>query len=108
MNILRHIAQLLLDINKVQAEVTLNIYGRLGIYRRLYVVCGFPEDVAARLEQQILTLGPKGIAEQHEILSRLVRGELGLKQLAEEWGQWFAGYMDHCHKLVLDEVRCAA
>lgn len=106
MNIMRRVAQLLLDINKIQTEAKLEIFGRLGIYRRLYIACGFPEDAAVRLEQQFLALGHEGVAEQHEIVSRLIRAELNLEQFVDQWARWCTGYAEYCHEVALDEAHC--
>ncbi|XXX76074.1 hypothetical protein WMF30_51335 [Sorangium sp. So ce134] len=108
MNILRRVAQLVLDINKIQAEAVFKVYGRFGLYRRLYIVCGFPEGTAKRLEERLLALGHEGVAEQHEILCRFVRGDIGGVQLIEELAQWFSGYMENCQAAAMTELQAAA
>ncbi|WP_437277851.1 hypothetical protein WME90_42560 [Sorangium sp. So ce375] len=108
MNILRHVIQLMLDINKIQAEAVFKVYGRFGLYRRLYIACGFPEGTAKRLEERLLALGHEGVAEQHEILCRFVRGDIGVVQLFEELTQWFSDYMENCQAAAMDEVHAAA
>lgn len=108
MNILRRVAQFVLDINKIQAEAVVKMYSRFGLYRRLYIACGFPEDTASRLEERLLALGHEGVAEQHEILCRFVRGDIGGAQLVEELAQWFSGYLESCQAAVMDELHAAA
>lgn len=40
MNILRRVAQLAIDINKIHPEAALKAYGRIGVYRRFYTDAG--------------------------------------------------------------------
>jgi hypothetical protein len=108
MNTLRCIAQLAVNINKIQADAMFKMYGRFGLYRRLYIACGFPEDTARRLEERLLAIGHEGVAEQHEILCRFVRGDISLDQLIDDWSQWYSGYMNRSCELALDELQSAA
>ncbi|WP_438033691.1 hypothetical protein [Sorangium sp. So ce204] len=108
MNILRRVAQLMLDINEIQAEAVFKVYGRFGLYRRLYIACGFPEGTAKRIEERLLTLGHEGVAEQHEILCRFVRGDIDGVRLFEELAQWFSGYMESCQAAAMTELQAAA
>lgn len=104
MNILRRVAQLAIDINKIHTEAALKAYGRIGLYRRLYIACGFPEDVAWRLEERVLALGHDAVVEQHEILCRFVQGDIGCVQLIEELARWFSAYMENCQGATTDEL----
>jgi hypothetical protein len=108
MNTLRRLAQLSIDINKIQSDAVLKMYARLGLYRRLYIACGFSMDAAERLEGRLLTLGYQGVAEQHEILCRFVRGDIGGGQLIDELCHWFSSYMENCQAAAMDELQTAA
>lgn len=105
MNILRRVTQLVVDINKIQAEAIFEMYGRFGLYRHLYISCGFSEDIAKRLEHRLLALGHQSVAEQHEILSRFARGDITFKQFVQDWSQWYTGYMNRSCELTLEELR---
>jgi hypothetical protein len=107
MNILRRLAQLSIDINKIQAEAALKLYARLGLYRRLYTACGFAADIAALLEERLLALGHEGVAEHHEIVSRLIRGNISFKQFIDDWSQWYSGYIGRSCELALNELQRA-
>ena len=56
MRLIRRIAHFALDLNKVQTEALVRLYARLGLYKKLYITCGLPEEVAARLEERMLAL----------------------------------------------------
>jgi hypothetical protein len=108
MNILRRVAQLVLDINKIPTEAAFKVYRRIGLYRRLYIAGGFPEDVARRLEERVLALGHDAVGEQHEILCRFVRGDIGSVQLIKELAQWFSSYMESYQAVAMNELQAAA
>ncbi|WP_438040158.1 hypothetical protein [Sorangium sp. So ce128] len=61
-----------------------------------------------RLGERLLALGHEGVAEQHEILCRFVRGDIGVVQLFEELTQWFSDYMENCQAAAMDELHAAA
>ena len=108
MNIVRRAAQLVVDINKIQAEAIFKMYSRFGLCRRLYVACGFSEDAAKRLDDRLVELGHEGATDQHEILRRFVRGDVGAVQLIEDLAQWFSAYMENCQAAAIDELRTVA
>jgi hypothetical protein len=42
MRLIRRVALFAVDLNKIQTEALIRLYGRLGLYRKLYTACGLP------------------------------------------------------------------
>ena len=105
MNILRRAAQFAVDLNKIQTEALVRLYGRLGLYKKLYTACGLPEEVAARLEEKMIGSMFLGVEEQHGLISQWIKGEI---DLADRYGDWFREYMDRCGRIVVEAVQPAA
>src|SRR4051812_41798490 len=108
MNVMRRVAQLVLDLNKIQAEAVVRLYGRLGFYRKLYVAAGLPDDVAARLEEKMLGSMFRGIEEQHVLAARWIKGESDLPDFLDRYKDWYAAYLDRCGRITLEELHPAA
>lgn len=45
MNIVRRAVLFTLEVNKIQAESMVKLYGLVGVYRRIYCACGIPAHV---------------------------------------------------------------
>jgi hypothetical protein len=107
MNILRRLAQFALDLNKIQTEALIRLYGRLNFYKKLYAACGLPEEVAARLEQKIIDALFRGVDEQHVLASRWIKGESNLTDFLDRYGDWFREHLDRCSRITVEELRLA-
>ena len=108
MNILRRTAQLVLDVNKIQSEAMVTLYGRLHMYQMVYNACGLPDDVAARLEAKMIDAMYRGIDEQHELASQWLRGESELADFVERYKDWFREHLDRCSRITVEELSQAA
>jgi len=104
MNILRRAAQIVLDLNKIQTEAAIRLYGRLNFYKKLYAACGVPAEVAARLEEKLLAAMHRGLEEQHVLASRWVKGESDLATFIDRYKGWFTDYMDRCSRITIEEL----
>jgi hypothetical protein len=107
MNILRRVAQVALDLTKIQTEALLRLYGRLGLYKKLYTAGGLPEAVAARIEEKMIGSMFLGVEEQHALVSRWLKGETNLADFLDRYGDWFREYMDRCGRIVVEAVQPA-
>ena len=108
MNILRRVAQLALDLNKIQTEALIRLYGRLGFYGKLYAACGLPDEVAARLEQQMIDAMYRGVEEQHMLASRWIKGDSDLADFFDRYGDWFREHLERCSTIAVEELCLAA
>lgn len=108
MSILRRTALFALTLNKIQTEALVRLYGRLGLYKKLYTAVGLPDEVAARLEEQMIRSMFLGVEEQHGLVSRWIEGEIDFADLADRYGDWFREYMDRCGRIVVEAVQPAA
>ena len=108
MNILRHVAQFALDLNKIHLEALVRLHGRLGFYKKLYAACGLPDGVAASLEEKMIRSMFLGVEEQHGLVSRLVRGETKLPDFLDRYGDWFREYLDRCSTITVEALQPAA
>lgn len=108
MNILRHVAQFALDLNKIQTEALIRLYGRLNFYKTLYAACGLPDELAARLEQKMIDALYRGVDEQHVLASRWIKGESDLLDFLESYRDWFREHLDRCGRITVDEMHSAA
>ncbi|MDC0743171.1 hypothetical protein [Polyangium mundeleinium] len=108
MNILRRVAHAVLDLEKVRCEKTVNVFRKLGLYRRILESTGTEPKIAAEIEAQMLSIMDEGIVEQHALLSRFVRGELAFAEFLQEWKVWYAEYAAWCERVTLDAFRHAA
>ncbi|WP_437301132.1 hypothetical protein [Sorangium sp. So ce426] len=64
--------------------------------------------LGGRPEARVLVLGHDAVAEQHEILCRFVRGDIGTVQLIEGLARWFSSYMESCQAAAAAELQAAA
>src|ERR1700679_933152 len=96
MNILRHVAQFALDLNKIHLEALVRLHGRLGFYKKLYAACGLPDGVAARLEEKMIRSMFLGVEEQHGLVSRWVKGESDLPDFLDRYGGWVREDLERC------------
>ena len=108
MNILRRTAQLVLEVNKIQAEAAVRLYGRLHIYKLVYSACGLPDEVAARLEAKIINAMFSGIEEQHELACQWLRGESDLADFVDRYTDWLREHLDRCSAIAVEELCQAA
>ena len=88
MNILRRTAQLVLEVNKIQSEAMVRLYGRLHMYQMVYSACGLPDEVAASLEAKIIDAMYRGIDEQHQLACQWLRGESDLADFIDRYKDW--------------------
>ena len=105
MNILRHVAQFALDLNKIHLEALVRLHGRLGFYKKLYAACGLPDGVAARLEEKMIRSMFLGVEEQHGAVEKqrakpLLRDGL-LRQARLLWGFCRAPIPNNWPRLIL-------
>jgi|JI10StandDraft_1071094.scaffolds.fasta_scaffold631283_1 hypothetical protein len=107
MNIARRVAQFVLELNKIQSEALIRLYGRLNFYKKLYAACGLPDEIAARLEQKMLDAMYRGVEEQHLLASRWLRGESDLPDFLDRYGDWFREHLDRCSRITVEEL-CSA
>jgi hypothetical protein len=107
MNILRRAAQFAVDLNKIHTEALVRLYGRLGLYKKLYTACGLPDEVAARLEQRMIDSMYRGVDEQHTVVSKWIKGETDIPEFLDRYGDWFREYMDRCSTIMVEELRPA-
>jgi len=63
MNILRRVAHAVLDLEKVRCEKTVNVFRKLGLYRRILESTGSEPKIAAEIEAQMLSIMDEGILE---------------------------------------------
>lgn len=108
MNILRRTAQLVIDLNKIQTEAVIRLYGRLNFYKKLYNACGLPDEVATRLEEKMIDALYRGVEEQHVLASRWVKGESDLADFLDRYQDWFREHLDRCSRITLEELNQAA
>ena len=108
MNILRHVAQFALDLNKIHTEALIRLYGRLNFYKKFYAACGLPDEVAARLEQKMIGALYRGVEEQHVLASRWVKGESDFADFLDRYGDWFREHLDRCSRIAVEELCPAA
>ena len=108
MNILRRVAHFALDMNKIQTEALIRLYGRLNFYKRLYGACGLPDEIAARLEQKMIDALYRGVEEQHELTSRWIKGESDLLDFVDRYQDWFREHLDRCGRITVEELCPAA
>lgn len=108
MNILRRAAQFALDLNKRQSIAAVKLYGKLGLYKKIYVACGLPDEVAARLEEKMIDAVYRGVEDRHVLASRWIRGESDLSNFLNQYKDWFAEYMDRCSRITVEELCQAA
>lgn len=108
MNVMHRVARFTLELNKIQTEALVRLYGRLGLYQKLYTACGLPDEVAARIEQKIIEALFSGIDEQHVLASRWVNGEIDLADFLDRYRDWFREYMYRCGRIVVEAVQPAA
>ncbi len=107
MKLIRRVAHFAFELNKIQAEAVVRLYGRLNLFRMLYVACGVPEEVAARLEEKMLGATYLGVDEQHELFMRWIKGEINLVDLRDRYLDWFREHLDRCSRITVDELRPA-
>jgi hypothetical protein len=108
MNILRHVAHFALDLNKIQTEALIRLYGRLHFYKRLYGACGLPDEIAARLEQKMIDALYRGVEEQHVLASQWIKGESPLLDFLDRYQDWFREHLDRHSRITVDELHSAA
>lgn len=108
MNILRHVAQLVLNVNKVQSEAAVKLYDKLGLCRKFFTACGIPCEIAARLEARFLAEARRSVDEQHDLASRWVRGDMGIAQFAEDYMKWYSVLVERCDDITAEELYATA
>lgn len=108
MNILRHVAHFALELNKIQTEALIRLYGRLHFYKMLYAACGLPNEIAARLEQKMIDALYRGVEEQHLLASRYIKGESDLADFVHRYQDWFREHLDRCGRITVEELHSAA
>ena len=108
MNILRHVAHFALGLNKIQTEALIRLYARLELYKKLYITCGLPEEVAARLEQRMIDSMFRGVDEQHTVIAQWIKGETDIADFLDRYGDWFRAYLDRCSTITFEEMSRAA
>ena len=108
MNILRRVAHAVLDPEKMRCKKTVQLFRKLGLYRRILESTGTESKIAAEIEAQMLSIMDEGILEQHMLCSRFVRGELAFIEFVQEWKVWYAEYAAWCDRVSLDAFRYAA
>jgi hypothetical protein len=108
MNIMRRVAQFALDLNKIQAEALVRLYGRLGFLKMLYTRCGLTDEMATRLEEKMIGAMYCGVEEQHVLASRWVMGESDLADFLDRYQDWFREHLDRCSRLTVEELCKAA
>ncbi|MDC0749964.1 hypothetical protein [Polyangium mundeleinium] len=62
----------------------MKLFRRLGLYRRILESTGIEPKIAVEIEAQMLSIMEEGIAEQHMLCSRFVRGELAFAEFVRE------------------------
>jgi hypothetical protein len=108
MRLIRRVALFAVDLNKIQTEALIRLYGRLGLYRKLYTACGLPEDVAVRIEQKMIDSMNHGVEEQHVLFAQWIKGESDLADFFDRYGDWFREYLERCSKIPFEELSPAA
>jgi hypothetical protein len=108
MNVMRRVAQFALDLNKIQTEALIRLYGRLNFYKKFYAACGLPDEVAARLEQKMIGALFRGVEEQHVLALRWVKGECDFADFLDRYGDWFREHLDRCSTVTVDVLQPAA
>jgi hypothetical protein len=108
MNIMRRVAQFAIDLNKIQTEALIRLYGRLNFYKKLYAACGLPDQVAARLEEKMIDALYRGVEEQHVLASRWVKGESDIADFLDRYQDWFREHLDRCARITVEELCQAA
>ncbi len=104
MNVMRRVAQFALDLNKIQTEALIRLYGWLNFYKKLYAACGLPDQVAARLEQKIIDALFRGVEEQHTLASRWLKGESNFADFLDRYQDWFREHLDRCGSIMVGEL----
>jgi hypothetical protein len=108
MNILRHAAQFVLDLNKLRSIAAVKLYGKLGLYKKIYIACGLPDEVAIRLEEKMIDAMYRGVEERHVLASPWAKGESDLSNFLDQYKDWFAEYVDRCGSITVEELCQAA
>ncbi len=108
MNVMRRVALFALELNKIQTEALIRLYGRLNFYKKFYAACGLSDEVAARLERRIIDALFRGVEEQHVLASRWVKGESDLADFLDRYLDWFREHLDRCSRITVEELRPAA
>ena len=101
MNLLRRAAQRVLDLHLFWTTNLIAIYGKLGLYRRLYTWIGFPGETPEALEKRVLGDMLNGLDAQHMLVTMWLSGQIDLLQLKRDHADWFDRYFD---KSVQDQI----
>jgi hypothetical protein len=107
MHILHRIVQGVADLEKTRCEMTVKLYRKVGLYRRLFESAGMKPAVAAELEAQMLSIMNEGIAEQYALFTRFTRGEITFAELVQQYKTWCEEYAAWCDRVSLDAFRQA-
>ncbi len=107
MNVLRRLALFALDLNTIQNEAMIRLRDRLGFYKKLYAACGLPEDVAARIEEKMIGALYRGVAKQHELASRWIKGETNLADFRDRYLDWVREHLDRYSRILVEDLRPA-
>jgi hypothetical protein len=102
-NPLRLIALLALRLNHKASHGLVNLYERLGLFRRIYAACDFSEDMIHRLATAQLKMIREGVDAQQEILVRFAEGKMTIGQLRQELLNWYTDSITRGTKILEHE-----
>lgn len=99
----RRIAVVLVSLSAISCHAYQRGVDRLGLYRRIYKMCGFSDELAAKFERVTSTCAHMGILTQHLVLRRWARGEIGFEQLKREMKEWYLLHLEMSFDLITQE-----